>query len=662
MFANASGQPNPTISMLMGLMQGQQQQQEQAQKAQQAQLQNQLSQAQIQQYNIQNQYLPGKLQAETQATQLDLSTKQRQAKEFWTVPQSYQGIAGIDPQKTFSTKEDYNTYIAQNTPEQDAREAQNLERLQQTSPKLSAAEEKRILAQPGGQAKLDRMHRYLESSKAAQGFVSGAVKYSTAELNDTTKQLIEKAREKASSTLRLLLQNNHLTFMTKELEAKVGMAAANRAQKYLIDSNKLELDKWFKEAKLSYMQAGLQGKDADRATRIEIANSRNQLQEETNQINLYKATIKSQPDSQAPALGGATTMSSPGTTNNFFGQPPPNFQQPGGGSFAAVPQQYSGLVGQSAQQYGVDPGLMAALFTQESSWNPNATSSVGAQGIGQLMPDTAKMLGVTNAYDPNQNIPAATRYFAGLMQKYHNNPEAALAAYNGGDKQAQLVLQGKKDMMIPETKNYVATIMRNYYGGGSPSGYNPPGSGGGSNTPSDPNYGTNGQAKVSAGIQAVSKITDVNNLNAKLKYADTPEARKAYGVKGARELKTAVSKQLLQLRKPSAIQKTGQAPKPSSMVMNMRDEIKKNMASKDPYNALNRTKNEIKDAKRLGEIDESAASFLLSQVDTGISAYFASKDNSGPAPPPPPPPVPESDVQRKKELEAKYGPAMAASK
>lgn len=99
---------------------------------------------------------------------------------------------------------------------------------------------------------------------------------------------------------------------------------------------------------------------------------------------------------------------------------------------AGIPQQYASVVHSAAQETGVDPYLLAGLLRQESQWNPQALSKMGAQGLGQLMPDTARGLGVQDPWNPEQNVRGAARYLAQQMRAYNNDVTRALVAYNGG--------------------------------------------------------------------------------------------------------------------------------------------------------------------------------------------------------------------------------------
>lgn len=108
-----------------------------------------------------------------------------------------------------------------------------------------------------------------------------------------------------------------------------------------------------------------------------------------------------------------------------------------------------------AQKHGVDPGLVHSVVKAESGYNPNARSPVGAQGLMQLMPGTARDLGVTDPYDPKQNIEGGVKLLKRLQDKYKDNRKA-LAAYNAGEKAVDSA-GGVPD--YPETKAYVNKIL-----------------------------------------------------------------------------------------------------------------------------------------------------------------------------------------------------------
>jgi cell wall-associated NlpC family hydrolase len=99
---------------------------------------------------------------------------------------------------------------------------------------------------------------------------------------------------------------------------------------------------------------------------------------------------------------------------------------------ASANTQYDSLIQQAARDQGVDPALLKGLVQAESGFNPASVSSVGAQGLTQLMPDTAKGLGVTNPFDPLQNLEGGARFLAGALKRFGGNEQLALAAYNAG--------------------------------------------------------------------------------------------------------------------------------------------------------------------------------------------------------------------------------------
>lgn len=90
-------------------------------------------------------------------------------------------------------------------------------------------------------------------------------------------------------------------------------------------------------------------------------------------------------------------------------------------------------IAEAARTHGVDPAIIRAIMHAESAYNPNALSHAGAQGLMQLMPATARRFGVTNAYDPRQNIQGGVQYLAWLLRRFNGDLTLASAGYNAGE-------------------------------------------------------------------------------------------------------------------------------------------------------------------------------------------------------------------------------------
>ncbi len=117
---------------------------------------------------------------------------------------------------------------------------------------------------------------------------------------------------------------------------------------------------------------------------------------------------------------------------------------------------FHSLIEYEAKRAGVDISLVKAVIHVESAFNPRARSHKGAMGLMQLMPDTARMLGVKNPYHPQDNIQGGVKFLARLLNKYNGNLGLSLAAYNAGE------MAVKKYGGIPpfnETINYVRKVV-----------------------------------------------------------------------------------------------------------------------------------------------------------------------------------------------------------
>ena len=122
---------------------------------------------------------------------------------------------------------------------------------------------------------------------------------------------------------------------------------------------------------------------------------------------------------------------------------------------------FSREIRETAERYGVDSALVDAVIRVESAFNPWAVSRKGAQGLMQLMPQTASALGVKDSFNPRQNIDGGVRHLRYLLDRYPGNLQLALAAYNAGER---AVDSYGGIPPYPETQDYVAKVMR-FYGG-----------------------------------------------------------------------------------------------------------------------------------------------------------------------------------------------------
>ena len=121
------------------------------------------------------------------------------------------------------------------------------------------------------------------------------------------------------------------------------------------------------------------------------------------------------------------------------------------------------IIEEAARAYSLDPALVNAVIRVESSFNPYAVSRKGAQGLMQIMPETADSLGIRNVFNPRENIFGGCKYLRKLLDDHNGNLRLALAAYNAGPTAV------KEYGGIPpyrETRNYIRKVLTHYKGSG----------------------------------------------------------------------------------------------------------------------------------------------------------------------------------------------------
>jgi soluble lytic murein transglycosylase-like protein len=146
-------------------------------------------------------------------------------------------------------------------------------------------------------------------------------------------------------------------------------------------------------------------------------------------------------------------------THTLAGAPPEL-----GAAELANRQKIEVMIREVSGRYNVDPALIRAVIETESNWNSAAISRKGALGLMQLVPGTARQLGVNNAFDPKQNLDGGVRYLHGLLERYNGDLDRALAAYNAGPG---AVDRARGVPQLRETREYVRKVTDSYFRPGS---------------------------------------------------------------------------------------------------------------------------------------------------------------------------------------------------
>ena len=123
-------------------------------------------------------------------------------------------------------------------------------------------------------------------------------------------------------------------------------------------------------------------------------------------------------------------------------------------------EQFDEIVAETARTYGLEGALLHAVISVESSYNPRALSPKGAAGLMQLMPAIAKRYGVSDRFDPAQNLHGGAQYLRDLLTRFNSDVSLALAAYNAGE--TAVIKHGKRIPPFRETRNYVPRVLAYY--------------------------------------------------------------------------------------------------------------------------------------------------------------------------------------------------------
>jgi soluble lytic murein transglycosylase len=140
------------------------------------------------------------------------------------------------------------------------------------------------------------------------------------------------------------------------------------------------------------------------------------------------------PRTEAPAADGLPIAPVPAAPAAAQPHPTPAQQPSAAPAAGEIPSLFRSMIGEAASTHHLHPELVAAMVKVESNFDPGAVSRRGALGLLQLMPDTARRLGVADPFDPRQNLEAGARYFRSLLDQFDGDTVLALAAYNAGEE------------------------------------------------------------------------------------------------------------------------------------------------------------------------------------------------------------------------------------
>ena len=176
-------------------------------------------------------------------------------------------------------------------------------------------------------------------------------------------------------------------------------------------------------------------------------------------MDVATSEIASFDKDDSPPPPAVSESTAPATSTLSAAQPAAPVETPVNAATTTSKADIDQLVREASSRHQLDPDFVSSVIKAESNFHTRAVSRKGAQGLMQLMPQTAAKLGVKDAFDPQANVEAGTAHLSALLDMYHNDPIKALAAYNAG---AHRVQQYNGVPPYFETRAYVSKIVRDF--------------------------------------------------------------------------------------------------------------------------------------------------------------------------------------------------------
>lgn len=351
--------------------------------------------------------------------------------------------AAISAAEAATTPDDFTMSSANNVDtlqqEKLSKQAKNKVEQLQSSKKISTAEIDKEIANLDSLS--NSLSNHVATAKEAIKATDGGTKASkgktkaTKDSSKATKKDTKDTKENADANLsqkEALLQVNTLLDEYKNKLAKIEtkLSKVGYIQSQYAKSSKEYREAIKKEIELTKQKIGVLKQQYD-------------AQKVAADLNASMDTPYTYSSSGSDSSSSGYTTTSSGGGSNYSGQ-------------------YADIINKYAKQYNVDAALIAAVIKQESGFNAKAyNKGSGATGLMQLIPSTARSLGVTNAYDPDQNIMGGTKYLSQLLKQFNGDVKKALAGYNWGPNRAA-IRNGNYSAMPRETQNYVTKVPQYY--------------------------------------------------------------------------------------------------------------------------------------------------------------------------------------------------------